>query len=225
MTESESTEARSRFKRLAAEFTEKGDPTGWFDVLYRAAGGNEGAIPWAHLSANPLLTEWLTRHHIGSEGKSALVVGCGLGDDAEALARAGFAVTAFDISPEAIRWCQRRFPDSQVHYAVANLLALPDEWSQHFDLIVEAYTLQSLPEEALRIQAAENLARCVAPGGALLVICRGREQHEDRGTMPWPLTRVELAIFAQLGLREVAFEDLLDQEKPAVRHFRVHLQR
>lgn len=225
MTDAEKAEARTRFKRLAAEFTEKGDPTGWFDVLYRDAEGDEEAIPWAHLTTDPLLVEWLTRQHISAEGRSALVVGCGLGDDAEALSSYGFAVTAFDISPEAIRWCQRRFPSSVVRYVVADVLALPEDWGQQFDFIVEAYTLQSLPDEALRVQAAEHLVRCVAPNGSLLVICRGREQHEARGTMPWPLTRAELAVFEQLGLREVSFEDMLDPEESRVRHFRVHFQR
>ncbi|MGZ3663434.1 MAG: class I SAM-dependent methyltransferase [Ktedonobacterales bacterium] len=225
MTDTERAEARARFKRLAAEFTEKGDPTGWFEVLYQAAAGNEEAIPWAHLTANPLLVEWMARHHISGDGRSALVVGCGLGDDAEAMAHYGFAVTAFDISPEAIRWCQRRFPSSQVHYTVADVLALPDAWSQQFDFIVEAYTLQSLPDEALRAQAAANLARCVAPQGSLLVICRGRERHEERGTMPWPLTRAELAVCEQQGLRQVSFEDLLDPEEPSVKRFRVYFQR
>lgn len=218
----EKTRARMRLKRLAAESTKNGDPTGWFEVFYRAARGNAAAIPWAHLTANPLLIEWITHQQTRCEGKSALVAGCGLGDDAEALARYGFAVTAFDISPEAIHWCRQRFPSSPVRYVVADILALPGAWSQRFDFIVEAYTLQSLPDEALRSHAAMNLARCVAPNGSLLVICRGREQHEERGTMPWPLTRAELNVFQRQGLREVAFEDLSDHEDPSVRRFRAH---
>ena len=221
MTDGDRMQARERLKRLAAEYTSKGDPTGWFEVLYRSAEGNPDAIPWAHLEANPLLVEWLSQHRLRAEGKRALVVGCGLGDDAEALARNGFAVTAFDVSPEAVQWCQRRFPGSAVRYVVADVLALPEAWNGHFDFIAEAYTLQSLPNEVLRARAAGNLARCVASGGTLLVICRGREPHEARGTMPWPLTRTELGVFPRLGLREVAFEDLMDPQEPTVRRFRV----
>lgn len=218
-------QARARFKRLAAEYTAKGDPTGWFEVLYRGAEGDAEAIPWAHLTANSLLIEWMTRQQARGDGRSVLVVGCGLGDDAEALARHGFAVTAFDISAEAIRWCERRFPNSPVRYAVGDVLGLPEAWGERFDVIVEAYTLQSLPDEALRAQAAANLARCVASGGTLLVICRGREPHEERGTMPWPLTRAELAVCEQQGLREVAFEDLTDRDERSVRHFRAHYRK
>lgn len=59
----------------------------------------------------PSLVHWLVKN-LG-EGLSAVVVGCGLGDDAEALAAAGFAVTAFDVSGSAIAWAKERFPNFQ----------------------------------------------------------------------------------------------------------------
>lgn len=223
-TDTERAQARTRLKQLSAQYVQDGDPTGWFEVLYRAAAGDTEGIPWAHLTPNPLLIEWLERHRTSGDGRNALVVGCGLGDDAEALAHHGFTVTAFDISPEAIAWCRQRFPSSPVRYVVADALDLPSDWDARFDFIMEAYTLQSLPEEALREQVAANLVRCVSPGGDLLVICGGREQHEERGTMPWPLTRAELAMFPQQGLREVSFEDLVDHDKLAFRHFRARFR-
>jgi SAM-dependent methyltransferase len=112
-----------------------------------------------------------------------------------------------------------------VYYRVADALALPEEWNSGFDLIVEIYTLQTLPEEGLRAQVAANLARCLAPEGSLLVICGGRDEADDPGAMPWPLTRRELAVFERLGLREMSFEDLLGREEPFFRHFRAHYQR
>ncbi|MCC5670705.1 class I SAM-dependent methyltransferase [Nostoc sp. CHAB 5784] len=50
----------------------------------------------------------MTNHEPFASGQKALVIGCGLGDDAEAIASLGFEVTAFDISPTAIAWCQER---------------------------------------------------------------------------------------------------------------------
>ena len=102
MIDTESKQARPLFKQLTEEFTKKGDPAGWFETLYQAAQGKEEAIPWAHMTANPRLLEWAAHHHLSGEGRNALVVGCGLGDDAEALASLGFAVTAFEVSPEAL---------------------------------------------------------------------------------------------------------------------------
>jgi hypothetical protein len=43
--------------------------------------------------------------------------------------------------------------------------------------------------------------------------------------MPWPLTKEELTDFLRLGLREVSFEDYLDDEVPPVRRFRVEYRR
>jgi protein-L-isoaspartate O-methyltransferase len=45
-------------------------------------------------------------------GKRALVVGCGLGYDAEFLARLGYAVTGFDVAPTAIERAVRENPGS-----------------------------------------------------------------------------------------------------------------
>ena len=216
--------ARERARRMARESIERGDPTGWFEALYAEAGGDEGAVPWADEVPNPHLVGWLERAGPRPPRSRALVVGCGLGDDAEELARRGFAVVAFDVSPTAVGWCRRRFPGSRVEYTVADVLAPPHAWERAFDLVVEIYTLQALPPGP-REAAIGRIAATVAPGGTLLVLARGREPEEDPGSMPWPLTRAELAGFADHGLREEAFEDYLDGEDPPVRRFRAEYGR
>ncbi len=214
--------SRARARELAEEFIGRGDPKGWFEALYIEAGGDERAIPWANLTPNPQLADWLKGKN--GEGQAALVIGCGLGDDAEAVAERSFAVTAFDISPQAVTWCLRRFPNSQVNYVVADLLVPPSEWQNTFDLVIEINTLQVLPED-LRPAAMKFAANILANDGNLLVIARGREPDEDRGAMPWPLTKTELAEFEALGLKPVLFEDYFDDETPPVRRFRIHYQR
>jgi hypothetical protein len=57
--------------------------------------------------------------------------------------------------------------------------------------------------------------------GTLLVICRGRSPEEHPGMMPWPLTTEDLDVFKSAGLRQVQFEDYLDQGAPPTRRFRV----
>src|SRR6266498_2409740 len=93
---------------LAKRAIVKGDSTGWFDELYAAASGDASVIPWADEKPNRYLSEWLDKNNIRGKSKSAIVIGCGLGDDAEELSRRGFAVTAFDISTSAIEWAKRR---------------------------------------------------------------------------------------------------------------------
>src|SRR5690348_882607 len=105
---------REDIRTLAHQYLEKGQPTGWFEPLYAQSRGDASSIPWADLRPNPHLTSWLAQHPLSGAGRRALVIGCGLGDDAEEFARLGFAVTAFDISPTAIQWSHKRFADSKV---------------------------------------------------------------------------------------------------------------
>ena len=159
-------------------------------------------------------------HRQQTAGKSALVVGSGLGDDAEQLAAWGFRTTAFDISETANRNTRKRFPNSAVDYHVANLLDPPAHWRGQFDFVFEANTLQALPA-ALRPQAMKNVAAFLRPGGLLLVIARCREPSDLEGQMPWPLTRSEISAFTALGLEELSFEIVQDIDEPDVRRFRV----
>jgi SAM-dependent methyltransferase len=214
--------SRARVRELAKEFIERGDPKGWFEALYVEAGGDESAIPWANLTPNPELVKWLDGKN--GEGRRALVIGCGLGDDAEAVAALGYAATSFDISARAIAWCKQRFPDSKVNYVVADLLAPPSEWQNAFDLVIEINTLQVLPGD-LRTAAMKSVVGFLADGADLLVIARGREPDEDRGAMPWPLTRSELAEFEAMGLQSVLFDDYFDDETPPVRRFKIHYRK
>jgi len=215
---------RSLARRLAHESIEQGDALGWFESLYQHAAGDESTVPWADLVANPNLDSWLERSGTKGDGKQALVVGCGLGDDAERLASLGFQVTAFDISQTAIDWCVRRFPNSAVDYRVADLFSPPQDWISRFDFVFEAYTLQVLPAE-MRADAARRIADLVAADGILLIVARGREPHEDPGQMPWPLLRDEFAVLGACDLTEVNFEDYVDDEDPPVRRFRAEYHR
>ncbi|MGI9035370.1 MAG: class I SAM-dependent methyltransferase, partial [Pyrinomonadaceae bacterium] len=137
--------ARERAAELSKEFYAKDDAVGWFDALYREAGGDAEKLPWGDLIANPHFTRWLEKHETGGAGKTAIVVGCGLGDDAEELARREFAVTAFDVSPKAVEWARAIHPNTKVNYLVADLFNLPEELKNKFDFVLEIYTIQALP--------------------------------------------------------------------------------
>ncbi len=211
-------------RRLAQESIERGDATGWFETLYQRASGTWDRVPWADLVANPYLVEWLASLDARPGGERCLVVGCGLGDDAEALSAAGFDVVAFDVAQTAIEACRSRWNESRVEYAVADVLAPPAAWIGRFDLVFESYTLQVLPPAA-RAVASAALASLVAPRGCLLVLCRARDRREPEGPLPWPLTREDLNEFTQHGLVERSCESFFDDESPPVRRFRALYQR
>lgn len=176
-----------------------------FEEIYARAGQDFGAIPWAALAANPVLVSWLDQQP-SPTGDHALVIGCGLGDDAEEAARRGYRVTALDLSPTAIRHCHERFPGSAVDYHVADLFHLPARWNEAFSLVVEIRTLQSLPLPQ-RADAAAAIAATVRPGGQVFVSCLARDDGEPPVSRPWPVSRAELRGFIKAGLREAEFAD------------------
>ena len=175
-----------------------------FEEFYRSVGADLGKLPWAALAPRPQIVAWLDTLGLAA-GRRALVIGCGVGDDAEELARRGYRVSAFDISPTAIRWCRTRFPDSAVDYQVADLLDLPAEWRQAFDIVVEFNTIQSI-ELGRRRDVLAAIAATVAPRGLLFVRAALRPDGAPALTRPWPVSRAELADFAEVGLRAVSFD-------------------
>lgn len=209
---------RTRARQLAAEYIGKGDPTGWFEQLYREGYAGQSVIPWADRGPNRWLLQFWKEHPLPSSNKRALVIACGLGDDAEQLSAWGFATTAFDVSETAIRMARERFPSTAVSYSAANLLEPPPEWRQKFDFIFEANTVQALPLQ-IRSEAIRHIASLLAPGGHLLAIARGRQPHEALGELPWPLSREEMMEYTRAGLTQARFEEFFDEETPPARRF------
>ncbi|MFW6358524.1 MAG: class I SAM-dependent methyltransferase [Chroococcales cyanobacterium] len=200
--EQQSGDIREKIQKLAAEALEQSNPSGWFDTLYAEAKGNVSQIPWAKLSPHPYLEDWLQRYCLDGNDRCALVIGCGLGDDAEALSDRHFQVTAFDISPTAIEWCHSRFPDSKVSYSVEDLFALPSDWQYQFDFVFESRNIQALPL-TVRSTVIEAIASLVRPGGTLLLIDHWRDTDTPPEGPPWALSDTELAHFEKCGLEPV----------------------
>ena len=201
-------------RRLAAQSLVAGDPTSWFERLYAAAAEGDAVVPWARGAPHPLLVEWTEARDLDGRGRRALVVGCGLGDDAEYLAGFGFDTVAFDVAPSAVAAARRRFPASSVEYVVADLLDPPTEWLEAFDFVLESITVQSLPKE-LQPEATQRVASFVAVGGTLLVIATAHDETvAPWDGPPWPLTRAEVDAFATGELEPVRIEEIRASDVP-----------
>ncbi len=180
----------------------------WFDPLYSAADRDASAFPWAHMEPCP----WVVEFVADNPGPgAACVVGYGLGDDAEAAARAGYVTTAFDVSEAALAWCRDRFPGSAVDY----LLGLSDHLIQAFDVVIEVRTIQSLPV-SVRNEAIGATASLVAPGGVVLVVALARRDGSLPTGPPWAVSGEELRRFETRGLR---LESLATQDGHLVARF------
>ncbi|MDJ0735764.1 MAG: class I SAM-dependent methyltransferase [Nostocaceae cyanobacterium] len=224
MSEKEPQELRQKIKLLVDESLRQSDPSGWFEPLYTQANGDPSQVPWANLTTSPHLEEWLDNYLPQGDRGSALVIGCGLGDDAEALQAKGFKVTAFDISSTAIAWCQQRFPNSQVEYQVADLLALPSTWHGAFDFVFESRTIQSLPLN-IRSQVIDCVGQLVADTGTLLVITHLRDNDSEPDGPPWALSEGEIAQFTRWGLQEIRRHTFFEGENNAVTKIRIEYRK
>lgn len=215
--EQDKSEARARTKEIQTEYAERGDVFGWFDALYSEAAGDNAKIPWADLEPNRYLRAWAEKAGLKGEGRNALVVGCGLGDDAVYLDDLGFKVTGFDISPTAIEWAKKLHAERDIQFAVADLFQPFRGWLGSFDFVVEVYTIQPLPMD-IRPSVIDAVAAFVKDGGELVVVTRGREDDEVPEEVPWPLSRQDLSRFEENGLRPTHFETMPgDEETPAPR--------
>lgn len=188
-----------------------GDATGWFDRLYAAGADGQVTMPWSRAHPHPLLVDWARRRDLTGAGRSAMVVGCALGADAEFVAGLEYTTTAFDVSPTAIRLARERYPHTTVRYSSADLLQLPPDWHRAFDLVVEIITVQALPPD-LHPRAIGAVRDLVADGGTLLVI--GATPGSSGPPPPWPLTREEIDSFGTDGLTTVAIETTAAPDTP-----------
>jgi SAM-dependent methyltransferase len=216
------TDPDEQARRLAAEGLRGDDATGWFEHLYAAADDGEAVVPWDRDTPRELFAEWAAHKQLDGRGRRALVVGAGLGTDAEFVAGFGFDTIAFDISPTAVRVARERHPGSKVEYVVADLLDPPAGWRGAFDLVVEIITVQALPVR-LHELATANIASFVAPGGTLFVLAAARDDHgEPPSGPPWPLTRAEVEAFAGGDLSAVRIEQIAQADD---RRWRAEFQR
>lgn len=212
--------ARQRVRDLADEYAERGDQLGWFDAVYKE--GNLDSIPWADLEPNRFFKQWSEERGLKGKGRKALVVGCGLGDDAKYLSDLGFDVTAFDISPTAVEWAKRLHHETTIQFEAADLFQPFRGWLGAFEFVLEIYTIQPLPME-MRGKVIDAVSSFVAPGGELVVVCRGRENGEQVGQIPYPLSKADLSGFEGAGLEQLEFNEVrddVDDERRFVVHYR-----
>ncbi len=217
--------ARERVAELVSEHYHRGDVVGWFDALYKEAGGDNEKIPWADLEPNRYLKAYADAAELKGGGRTALVVGCGLGDDAAFLDDLGFKVSAFDISPTAIEWAKKLYGEKDIRFEVMDLFAPIPEWIGAFDLVLEVYTIQPLPLE-MRSKVIDAIAAFANDKGEIVVVNRLREDDAEPEDLPWPVSRKELRRFDENGFVQTHFETMPgDEEVPIDRFVAVYKKR
>ncbi|MBN2815946.1 MAG: methyltransferase domain-containing protein [Campylobacterales bacterium] len=195
--------------------------TEWFDELYKKHKNSHENIPWARKAVNPLLQTYLDDTSHTHKGR-ALVVGCGLGDDAHALEVAGYNVVAIDVSEAALEIARERSVGSTIIYEKQDIFDMPEKYNGYFDFVFEALTIQSLPVK-FREKMIEAVADTLAQDGKLLLVAH-KKSREFEGP-PWPLTKEEVDLFKNHGLKELSFEVHTQESQVSNSHFRVLYQK
>lgn len=193
----------------------------FFDNVYKNADRNNlASIPWATLSANVHLVDFL-KNSQDTHNKKALVIGCGLGDDAQILADYGYAVVAIDISETAIAIAKERFGHLMIDFKVEDIFKLPAYMNDHYDLVFESRTIQSLHPK-FRDALVEIIANLLTTNGELLIHTNIQDDNAKYGGPPWPLYRRELDTFREHGFK-VCYSNEKKMDKPGALYDRVVL--
>lgn len=178
-------------------------PNEWFETLYSESNEGGEGVPWAEMKPHSMFKNWLDNNPNDVIGETALVVGCGMGDDAVELETKGFNVTAFDVSESAIELCKKRFPTSKVKFITADLIEGVSDWHKKFDLVLEIFTIQALPPKYEQI-LIKNPADFVSDNGQLIVIAEVQsEKRVYENGPPWLLNEDYIKSFELNGLKHI----------------------
>jgi SAM-dependent methyltransferase len=121
--------------------------------------------------------------------RNVLVLGCGLGHDAAALAELGHLVTGVDFSAAAVEGAQKRYGKIEgLKFVQADAFNLPKEFVGRFDLIFEHTCYCAISPER-RSELVDVWNKALTPRGELLAIffANERRQGPPFGGSEWEL--------------------------------------
>jgi len=139
-------------------------------------------------------------------GRRALDVGCGPGIDTQVLTSWGFAVTACDVSPDALATSGQRNPSAR--HVLADARTLAPLASESFDLVVASLSLHYF-DFADSHRAFSSVHRVLAAGGRFVFRVNAWDDYEfgaSANAPPWELVRYRnqtKQFFTEEMLREV----------------------
>ena len=148
----------------------------WYEASYSSSGfAAQRRYP------NEELLRFFGRHyfHIPRERRAAtraLEVGCGSGANLWMMAREGFDTHGIDLSPEAIKLCERMLTHwgATATLTAASMTACPYPDS-HFDVVADIFSSYCLDESGIA-PFLDEVSRLLRRGGASFLICRRKRR-------------------------------------------------
>lgn len=126
-------------------------------------------LQWSAGNPSPIVEEVICRNI--PRDASILELGCGEGRDAGYLLTRGYNVLASDISPEAVDYCRKKFPDYADHFIQLN--ACSDALNAQFDFIYAVAVLHMLVQDEDRDALLSFIKDHLTSSGIALVLTMG----------------------------------------------------
>lgn len=136
---------------------------------------HEQDLKWFSESPSPIVAETIRAFSI-SPSRKILEIGCGEGRDAHPLLLQGFDLLATDVSPEAIAFCRKEFPEFAMRFQVVDCVA--GEIDGQFDFIYAVAVLHMLVLNDDRNAFYRFIRKHLAPSGIALICTMGDGTNE-----------------------------------------------
>lgn len=152
----------------------------FWDQFHRQRSESGRDLDWGGLWTRPFLTPLRE-----AGARTILELGCGTGNDAARLARAGYLVTAIDLSAEAIGQAEARF-GSMATFLVADMAHRLPFADGQFDAVMSNVAMHMFSDSVTRAVFAE-VGRLVRTGGLFVFHVNALEDRPLRAR--WQLAR------------------------------------
>ena len=142
-----------------------------YDDRYRQVHGAN--LQWFASSPSPIVGEILARYNINGR---ILEIGCGEGRDAGFLLERGYDVLATDVSPAAVAYARKRFPEFADRFSVLDCLT--EKLDEKFDFIYAVAVVHMLVPDEDRKGFYRFIREHLAPKGMALICTMGNGEWE-----------------------------------------------
>ena len=142
-----------------------------YDDRYRQVHGQD--LQWFASTPSAIVGEILARYNINGK---ILEIGCGEGRDAGYLLERGYDVLATDVSPAAIDYARKRFPQFAGRFRVLDCLS--ENMDDKFDFIYAVAVIHMLVPDEDRNGFYRFIREHLAPGSMALICTMGNGEWE-----------------------------------------------
>ena len=144
-----------------------------YDDRYRQIHSQN--LQWFYDDPTPIVQKMMEKFGITKDQK-LLELGCGEGRDACPLLKQGYDLLATDISPAAIQYAQKKWPEYSDHFEVLDCIS--GEIAQKFHFIYAVAVVHMLVEDHHRNAVDAFLHNHLVPDGVALICTMGDGQMQ-----------------------------------------------